>query len=77
MSRRSGGVVIDREFVEKLSIEERLGLFKLLEQQEQIESEPGGQYNLEDLKDIMVEKAFRADESEVGKVLEFFEGMTE
>jgi len=70
-------VTVDRDFVEKLSADERRELSKLLDQQERIENEPGGQYSFEELKNFMVAKAFRADENELGKVLSFLEGMTE
>ena len=42
-----------------------------------MESEPGGQYSLENLKDIMIAKTFGADEKDLGPVLDFFESMAE
>ena len=75
--KRGNDVAIDRDFVEKLSADERHELSELLEQQERIENEPGGEFTFEELKDIIIAKAFRTDEREVVKVLDFLEGMTE
>ena len=48
--KRGSDIAIDRNFVEKLTIDERQELFQLLDQQERIENEPGGQYSFEDLR---------------------------
>ena len=76
-SKRSTDVTIDRDFVQELSLDERRELTELLDQQERIDSKPGGEYSLEELQDILVARAFAAEEQEVGKILGFLESVVD
>lgn len=67
--------VVDREFVERLTTEERADLLVLLEQQKRIDDEPGSELDLKELKDIMVRKAFRSNPKEIKSLIDFLNDM--
>ena len=76
-SRSGADITIDHDFVEELSLEECRELAGLHDQQERIDSGPGGDYSLEELQDILVARAFTAEEQEVGKILDFLESVVD
>lgn len=67
--------VVDREFVERLTTEERADLLVLLEQQKRIDDEPGSELGIEEMKDIIIRKAFRSHPKEVQNLVDFFNDM--
>ena len=67
--------VVDREFVERLTSEEREDLLVLLEQQKRIDDEPGSELDMKELKDIIVRKAFRSNPKEIKSLIDFLNDM--
>ena len=67
--------VVDHEFVERLTSEEREDLLVLLEQQKRIDDEPGSELDMKELKDIMVRKAFRSNPKEIKGLINFLNDM--
>jgi len=70
-------VVVDWEFVERLSPEERQDLVDLLKQQQRIDAQPGSELTMKELKDLIVEKAFRSTLREVQDLVFFFDDMSD
>ena len=70
-------VVVDWEFVERLSPEERQDLVDLLKQQQRIDAQPGSELTMKELKDLIVEKAFRSSLREVQDLVFFFDDMSD
>ena len=70
-------VVIDREFVERLSAEERQDLEELLKQQQRIAAQPGSELTMMELKSLIIEKAFRSTLREIQDLVFFFDDMSE
>ncbi len=70
-------VVVDREFVERLSPEERQDLQDLLQQQQRIGARPGSELTLKDLKELMIARAFRSSLREILDLIFYFEDMAE
>ena len=67
--------VVDHEFVERLTPDEREDLLVLLEQQKRIDDEPGSELDMKELKDIIVRKAFRSNPKEIKSLIDFLNDM--